>query len=219
MKFNRVIALMLAFLMGTIGTIEAKSYSSSRSYKSSPSKSYSSSPKSTKPSSSKYSSSSKKATKPAPMKFKSPKEKASYEKAKKSGTAFSSKSSAQKDFKTKHSAKYKSTYTSKPTIRPDHIPTSTKGANGNTYNVTYNQGGGGYGYTNSLGAFIMYDAMSDAIMMNSLMHRNNYVVNSSHGQHTTVHHTNHGGFGTVFLCIFIGLVIAILIVFGISVFK
>jgi hypothetical protein len=100
MKFNRVIALMLAFLMGTIGTIEAKSYSSSRSYKSSPSKSYSSSPKSTKPSSSKYSSSSKKATKPAPMKFKSPKEKASYEKAKKSGTAFSSKSSAQKDFKT-----------------------------------------------------------------------------------------------------------------------
>ena len=199
-------------LMGGVAEVSAKyrsSGSSGSSFRSSSSKSYSkpsssskysssSKPKSTT-SSSKYSSSSKPktVTKPKPMTFKSPKEKAAYEKAKKSGTAFSSKADAQKAFKEKHADKYKSTYATKPATRPDHIPQTTTGPNGNTYNITYNQNQGGYGYTNSLGAFIMYDAMSDAVMMSALMSRNNYVVHADHGKTVThtVHHSSGGPSG------------------------
>jgi hypothetical protein len=96
-----------------------------------------------------------------------------YNKAKTSGTAYTSKASATQAFKTKHASQYTSKYDTKPATRPDHIPQTTT-AGGKTYNVTYNQQYGGYGYMGPSGSWIMYDAMADAVMMSTLMNRHNY---------------------------------------------
>lgn len=96
-----------------------------------------------------------------------------YNKAKTSGTAYTSKASATQAFKTKHASQYKSKYDTKPATRPDHIPQSTT-VGGKSYNVTYNQQYGGYGYMGPSGSWIMYDMMTDAIMMDTMMRRQNY---------------------------------------------
>tara|TARA_Y100000310_G_scaffold56232_1_gene51661 strand:+ start:54798 stop:55349 length:552 start_codon:yes stop_codon:yes gene_type:complete len=57
----------------------------------------------------------------------------SYEKAKASGKAFGNKKAAAADFKAKNAGKYPSKYATKPSTRPDHIPQSTKGADGGYY--------------------------------------------------------------------------------------
>jgi hypothetical protein len=97
----------------------------------------------------------------------------SFNKAKANGTAYKSKAEATSAFKTKNAAKYPAKYTSKPATRPDHIPQSTS-VGGNTYNVSYNQGMGGYGYMGISGSWMMYSAMTDVIMLSTLMSRNNY---------------------------------------------
>lgn len=96
-----------------------------------------------------------------------------YDKAKSSGTAYSSKSAATDAFKSKYSKQYTSRYASKPTTRPDHIPSTTSVA-GKTYNITYDQRRGGYGYMGPGGSWVMYDAMADAAMLNLLMPRHYY---------------------------------------------
>lgn len=96
-----------------------------------------------------------------------------HAKAAKSGTAYKSKTEATSAFKTKNAAQYKSTYAIKPTTRPDHIPPSTS-VGGKSYDVSYNQQHGGYGYMGPSGSWMAYDAMSDAIMLNTLMTRQNY---------------------------------------------
>ncbi len=95
----------------------------------------------------------------------------SFETAKKNGTAFSSKADAMKSFKSKNSTKYKSTYATRPSVRPSHIP-SNYSVGGRSYSVVYHNGG--YRYQNSLGAWMIYDAFSDAIMYNALMKQNHY---------------------------------------------
>lgn len=122
---------------------------------------------------------------------------ATYSRAKANGTVFTSKEAAASAFKSKNASKFPSKFASEPKSRPDYIPQSTT-SGGKTYNITYNSGYGGYGYTNSLGAFIMYDAMSDAMMMNSLMTRNNYVYGPAPGM---------SGFGVFILTVFIFIVI------------
>jgi len=97
----------------------------------------------------------------------------SLETAKKNDTSFKSKDAATAAFKKNQAGKYPSKYASKPATRPEHIPQSTM-VGGRSVNITYNNGG--YGYTNSLGAFIMYDMMSDAIMRDRYMSRSNYMV-------------------------------------------
>lgn len=60
------------------------------------------------------------------------------------------------DFKAANASKYPTKFTSEPVSRPSYIP--------QTYNglpVTYNPTMGGYGYNNSLGQFILYDALTD----------------------------------------------------------
>ena len=136
--------------------------SSSRSRTSS--KPTSSSSKSTKPTTSKRTTTASKRT-AAQQK--------SYEAAKKMGTAYKSKSEATAAFKKANTSKYTSKYTKKPATRPSHIPASTS-VGGQNYPISYNAGMGGYGYTNSLGAWVMYDAMMDAAMVSTLMTRNNY---------------------------------------------
>lgn len=100
-----------------------------------------------------------------------------YAAAKTKGLAFSNKADAQADFKAKHAQTYTSKYATEPKTRPEHIPATTN-VGGTTYNINYNSQYGGYGYTNALGAWIAYDMMSDAIMMNSMMSRHGYYVGS-----------------------------------------
>lgn len=119
-------------------------------------------------------------------------------KAIQSGTAYKNKDAAMSDFKTKYADKYPSKFTTEPTVRPDYIP-RTYSTGGNTYNVVYNAGFGGYGYYNALGAWIAYDVMTDAIMMGSLMHRHSYYYPSHSTTYvdggTTVVHTTNSGIG------------------------
>jgi hypothetical protein len=143
-------------------------------------------------------------------KFANQQQKQRYESAVKQGTAFSSKAEAQSAFKQKYASQYTSKYTTPPATRPSHIPATTT-VGGKTVNVTYNQSYGGYGYTNGLGAFILYDAMSDAIMMNALMSNHNYVTHPPMVSSPVVVH--HGPSAlTVFLWIcFIGVGIVVLV--------
>jgi len=132
----------------------------------------------------------------------------------KSAPKYSSKKDAQAAFKKENATKYTSTYTSKPTTRPTHIPQSTS-VGGRDYNVTYNVNHGGYGYTNSLGAWVVYDAMSDAIMMNHLMSRNAAYAYGApvHHQPTRVVYRDSSSAGVI--C---GTLLGLLCVLGVIVF-
>lgn len=101
---------------------------------------------------------------------------AAYKKAKESGKSFTTPQAAAADFKAKSATKYSSTYKSEPAKRPTHIPQATT-VGGKTVNVTYNAGYGGYGYMHpTLGTWMMYDMMSDAVMMNTMMRNDGYYV-------------------------------------------
>lgn len=73
-----------------------------------------------------------------------------------------------------------SKYSFEPSQRPSHIPTTYADSSGTRRDVVYNQANGGYGYYSGggpgLGTFMMYDALSDAAMMNTMMSRQNYYV-------------------------------------------
>lgn len=107
--------------------------------------------------------STKKAGKSKSKKKASKADAAAYNKAKSSGKAHPNRKAAAADFKKKNASKYGSKYTSKPTRRPSHIPQNTM-VNGTSTTIIYNQGGGGYGYMNSLGTFMLYNAMADVAM-------------------------------------------------------
>ena len=89
-----------------------------------------------------------------------------FEKAKASGKAFDNRKGAMGKFSKDpaNTKKYTSSYATKPTTRPGHIPPTYRGSGGTTYNISYNQGYGGYGYMGSLGTWIVYNAMADAAM-------------------------------------------------------
>lgn len=195
--YNWFTALLIAVSLSIANVAYSKSSSSSsRSFSSSSSRSFSSSgsksswgssstPKSStpksSPSSAKYfGSSSSWTTKPQTSTRQTSKvDAARYQSAAKSGKAFTTRESAVADFKTKYSTQYTSKYTSEPTKRPTHIPNVYR-ANDRTYNVVYDQRYGGYGYWSGggpgLGTWMMYDAMSDMVMMNTLMSKNSYYV-------------------------------------------
>jgi len=139
-----------------------------------------------------------------------------YSAAKKQGTSYKSKAEAQKAFKSKYASQYTSKYATKPTTRPTHIP-QTYATGGRTYNVTYNSTYGGYGYMGPSGSWVMYNAMADAVMYDSLMRRHNYYYTPSYvtpyREPVVVH--NAGGGGVVFTIFIIGIcVIIFLIVMG-----
>lgn len=108
-----------------------------------------------------------------------------YNKAKQSGLAFTSKTAAIDHFKTQNSSKYTTKFTAEPKTKPSYIPAATN-VGGKTVNVTYNQTNGGYGYIHPVtGAWMMYDVMSDMVMMNMLMSNHGYHVGPAPVQ--TVH--------------------------------
>jgi len=102
-----------------------------------------------------------------------------YQSAVKSGKAFTTRESAVADFKAKNANTFTNKFTSEPAKRPSYIPNVYR-SNGQTHTVVYDRQYGGYGYWNGggpgLGTWIMYDALSDAAMMNTLMSRQNYYV-------------------------------------------
>lgn len=228
---------IITFALLSIGSLEAKSYGSSSSSRSSSSSSSSRSSSSSSPSrsyNSSSSSSSSKATVPSSSSASKPNtskpqtstrpaskvETARYKEAVKSGKVFKTREDAVADFKATKASSYTSRYASEPTSRPEHIPSTYRGSNGQTYNVTYNQQGGGYGYWGGggpgLGTFILYDMASDAIMMNAMMSRNNYHVGPPPVAHTThVHHTSNG-WGWFWFTILFGTLAVIAVIFFIN---
>ena len=100
---------------------------------------------------------------------------AKYKAATKNGTTFKTRESAIADFKAKKGSTYTSKYVTEPTTRPRHIPQQYQ-EGGQSYNITYNSGYGGYGYMNTLGTFMLYDIMTDNANLNRTMTRDNYYV-------------------------------------------
>ena len=99
-----------------------------------------------------------------------------YNKAKQNGLAFSTKTDAINHFKTQNSSKYTTKFAAEPKEKPSYIPNATT-VGGKTVNITYNQSHGGYGYMHPVtGAWMMYDVMSDMVMMNALMSNHGYHV-------------------------------------------
>lgn len=222
MKSYILIAIAAALSFGE--PVLAKSFKSSSFSRSS--SSFKSSPKvpspkpASKPAATKPSSSST-VTKPSSksnvvtQKYKSATDKAIYEKAVKNGTVFKTKDEAISSFKTTHGAKYTSTFPKEPVTRPTYIPQTTT-VGGRSYNVTYNQDRGGYGYMNSLGTWMMFDAMTDAVVMSSLMNNHGYYHGSPYAAQPAQNNqvvrsqSGMGTFGIVFVAI--GVVFFVIVV-------
>jgi hypothetical protein len=136
-------------------------------------------------------------------------ERSKYEAASKSGTVFKTRESAIADFKAKEADTYTSKFTAEPAKRPDYIPQTYK-ANGTNYNITYNQSVGGYGYWSGgspgIGSFLLYDALSDAVMMNTLMDRDHYYVGDAP---PVVYDSDDSDFGSTFLTVIMWIVVLI----------
>jgi hypothetical protein len=97
-----------------------------------------------------------------------------YDSARRNGTLFSSQTEATQAFRSRYAKDYGSTFAAEPTARPSYIPQSTM-VGGRNVNIFYNQGLGGYGYLHpTLGTWMLYDAISDAAMANSLMGSRGY---------------------------------------------
>jgi hypothetical protein len=92
------------------------------------------------------------------------------------GTRFQTRESAINDFKIKHADKYPTRFVSEPRIRPSYIP-SYYTYGGTRYNIIYNPYYGGYGYWGPGHVWMMYDLMTDAIMLNTLMNNHGYYAN------------------------------------------
>lgn len=118
---------------------------------------------------------------------------------------------------TKPGGKYTSQYKTEPAKRPSHIP-ETYSKDGKTYNVTYNQNQGGYGYWSGggpgLGTFMMYDMMSDMAMISMLSashSTHNHTHTTTSGTHTTVTHQNSWSFWDwLFLIVMVLVIIGML---------
>ncbi len=102
-------------------------------------------------------------------------DRALFERARTKGTAFSTRSEALKAFEQRNRGKFQNHFSSRPTSRPDYIPRYTTGSNGSRYSVKYRPDLGGYGYYNpSLGRWVLYRVLGDAVMMNMLMRHQGY---------------------------------------------
>ena len=132
--------------------------------------------------------------------------------AKQNGTSYRNRNEAVKSFQKKNVKKYTSTYNSKPTNRPSHIPSKTN-YNGRDYDVVYNQGKGGYGYFGPSGKWMAYNVMKDAVMLSLLMRSNNYYYPAPHSlNHHNLYENRPSMIGSFISSIgtllFIGIVLA-----------
>jgi len=229
-KFSKVALVLLVavmFLFTGISDLMARGGSRSSSSRSSSSRSSSRSSRPTKSTSSRSARSAPKKTTVKSTKPKSSKrtvakpkrsaaQQKSFEASKKNGTSKMTKAQSMNKFKSDKAMqkKYTSSYASKPVTRPSHVPTSTRGPNGTSYNVTYNQSHGGYGYTNALGAYIMYDMMSDSIMRNRMMSRSGYSYIGDTSMNGTV--VVHRSSGHALLWVLLGLGVLVVVIVVVS---
>ena len=171
--------LSIAMLVATCDSLYARggsSFGGSRSSGSRSSSSGWSKPSSSKPSSSSSWGSKSSSSKPTTPSKPSVGSSKSKEAVQSNGKTFSSKAEATAQFKKDNAAKYTAKFDKEPSSRPSYIPQSTKVGNQNV-NVTYNNTYGGYGYMHpTLGTWMMYDAMTDAVMLSALMNQNHYTV-------------------------------------------
>jgi hypothetical protein len=141
-----------------------------------------------------------------------------YANAAKTGKVFQTRESAINDFKKSKAATYTNSYVTEPTKRPDYIPPTYRSKDGRSYNVTFNQSYGGYGYWNGggpgLGTFLLYDMMQDQAMLNLQMSRNNYYVgNPPPAQYYDVDDdTIAENVASIFLGVVVGLSIFVIII-------
>jgi hypothetical protein len=124
-----------------------------------------------------------------------------YQRSRAAGTTFQNRTQAESAFRQRNAGQFPSRYATQPSSRPNHIPQSTR-VDGRNVNVTYNAGLGGYGYRHpTLGTWILYSAMTDAVMMSALMSRGGYYYGAAPGTYA-------GGGGGFFT----GLILILLIV-------
>jgi len=138
-------------------------------------------------------------------------EKALHDKAKQNGTHFKSRSEATTSFKQKHQAdidkSYPTKFDNKPTTRPDYIPQTTS-VGGTTYNVTYNQQYGGYGYMGPSG-WSVFDVMTVALVADAMMTRHNY----AYGEPRVYQETTGVGTSVIVFTIISGFILGIIIIY------
>jgi hypothetical protein len=93
-----------------------------------------------------------------------------YNRAKTSGTAFSSKSDALKSFKSKSASKYPTKFSSQPSVRPSYVPQNIT-LKGKQHKISYRNGGYGY-YIGS--TWLLYSVLNDDHKTEKLMAENGY---------------------------------------------
>jgi hypothetical protein len=132
-----------------------------------------------------------------------------------SGTTASSKANAVNSFKSKYAdstkkgGQYTAHYDKEPAARPTHIPQTVGGSN---VTVVYNSQYGGYGYMHpTLGTWMMYDMLSDAVMLNAIANQHHHVTPIASTGHTAVVHSDNGS--AMCFLIFVGL-LAAMVFFG-----
>ncbi len=128
-----------------------------------------------------------------------------------SGGSKTTKQQAQESYK----QKYSSTFEKEPVTRPNYIPNETRVGN-TTYHVVYDNRYHGYGYYDSFGRWMLYDAMADAAMASVIMSQPQRTVYVNPGGQTVVT-TSHLGYGMGIFVFFI--VLGILVVIGIAIHK
>lgn len=99
-----------------------------------------------------------------------------YEIAKSSGKAFTTKSEALEHFKKTEASKYTTTFKTEPKTRPTYIP-KTYSVGGQNVNIVYHNGGYGY-YHPVTHTWMEYSVMHDMAMMSMLMGNHGYYVGS-----------------------------------------
>jgi len=130
-------------------------------------------------------------------------------KARKAGKYHKDRKSARADFKKKNAGKYTSSYKTKPATRPAHVPQTTM-VGGRSVNISYNVGFGGYGHMGPSGSWMMYNMMSDMIMMDTMMNRTGYVVASEHGTMVPIRGLGYYLLTLVYLSVIAVVIIAII---------
>ena len=133
-----------------------------------------------------------------------------YDKSKMNGTAFQTRSQAADNFKTRYGSQYTNRFSKEPSSRPSYIPQSTS-VGGRNYTIIYDIGHGGYGYYGPGGVWMMYDVMSDALMMNALMSHHGYY----YGDAPPVHHSS----WMALVWVLIMILALVLVVFVVAVFT
>jgi len=128
-------------------------------------------------------------------------------------TPFKPKEQYVSEFKAQNANKYPTTFSSPPAQRPSYIPQTTV-INNTHYPITYNQSAGGYGFVNALGAFVLYDAISDMAVHNYQRDAAAHV----HAQQVTYNDYDNGwSLGSILLSIFvIGFIGIVLVLYSIT---